>query len=74
MWEASAPLESTESRTKPGMTGKLLRRLLQMCCQHRFSWPHTGSHGKDYQVCLVCGVAYEYDLTTMRRTGRLVSP
>jgi hypothetical protein len=25
-------------------------------------------------VCLNCGVAYEYDLRTMSRTGRLVRP
>jgi len=28
--------------------------------------------GRDYQVCLLCGTAYEYDWTTMRRTGRVV--
>jgi hypothetical protein len=53
------------------MTTPLLKRFLQGCCLHRFSWPHTGVHGKDYQVCLICGAAYEYDWTTMRRTGRL---
>jgi len=56
------------------MTSPLLKRLLQKCCVHRFSWPHTGVHGQDYQVCLICGAAYEYDWTTMRRTGRLVTP
>jgi hypothetical protein len=45
-----------------------------MCCRHRFSWPHAGMHGQDYQVCLICGVVYEYDCSTMRRTGRLVAP
>jgi hypothetical protein len=56
------------------MASQFLKRLLQMCCRHRFSWPHTGMHGQDYQVCLICGAAYEFDCTTMRRTGRLVSP
>jgi hypothetical protein len=56
------------------MTSPFLKRLLQRCCVHRFSWPHTGVHGQDYQVCLICGAAYEYDWTTMRRTGRLVTP
>jgi hypothetical protein len=56
------------------MTGGLLKRLLQKCCFHQFSWPHTGVHGRDYQVCLICGAAYEFDCATMRRTGRLISP
>jgi len=53
------------------MTNPLLKRFLEMCCRHRFSWPHAGLHGQDYQVCLICGVAYEYDCSTMQRTGRL---
>jgi hypothetical protein len=56
------------------MAERLLKQLLQMCCKHRFSWPHTGVHGQDYQVCLICGAAYEFDCTTMTRTGRLLTP
>jgi hypothetical protein len=55
------------------MTTPFLKRLLQKFCPHRFSWPHAGVHGQDYQICLVCGVAYEYDCTTMRQTGRLAA-
>jgi hypothetical protein len=58
---------------KQQMTGPFLERLFEMCCRHRFSWPHTGTHGQDYQVCLICGVVYEYDCSTMRRTGRVVA-
>ena len=53
------------------MTPPLLARLSEMFCRHQFSWPHTGAHGQDYQVCLVCGTAYGFDCRTMRRTGRL---
>jgi hypothetical protein len=56
------------------MTPPLLTRLLEMLCRHEFSWPHTGAEGHDYQVCLLCGAAYEFDCTTMRRTGRLAVP
>ena len=56
------------------MPGQFLKRLFGKLCPHRFSWPHSGTHGRDYQVCLICGAAYEYDWTTMRRTGRLVVP
>jgi hypothetical protein len=49
------------------------RRLLEKLCPHRFSWPHTGGHGQDYQVCLICGSVYEYDCINMRRTGRLLA-
>ncbi len=53
------------------MTPPLFARLSEMFCRHQFSWPHTGAHGQDYQVCLVCGAAYGFDCRTMRRTGRL---
>ncbi len=56
------------------MTSGLLKRILRWLCPHRFSWPHSGVHGRDYQICLLCGTAYEYDWTTMRRTGRVVAP
>lgn len=55
------------------MSLSFFKRLLGTFCPHRFSWPHSGSHGQDYQVCLICGTAYEYDWMAMRRTGRLVS-
>ena len=71
---SSVPLRSTRPEAKPSMTVQLFKRLLQRCCRHRFSWPHTGVHGRDYQVCLTCGAAYEFDCTTMTRTGRLVEP
>jgi hypothetical protein len=59
------------------MTSPILKRLIEMCCRHRFSWPHNGVHGRayqSYQVCLICGVVYAYDCATMRRTERLVAP
>jgi hypothetical protein len=52
----------------------LLKQLLQWLCPHRFSWPHCGIDGKDYQICLRCGTAFEYDLAKMHRTRRLVLP
>ena len=56
------------------MTGRLVKLILQKLCSHRFSWPHCGVDGQDYQVCLICGATYEYDLVTMRRVRRLESP
>lgn len=56
------------------MASSWFERFLEQFCSHRFSWPHTGVDGQDYQVCLVCGVAYEFDCTTMRRTRRLAVP
>ena len=53
------------------MSTPFLKRLLQSCCRHNFSWPHTGIHGQDYQICVLCGATYEYDWSTMRRTRRL---
>jgi hypothetical protein len=55
------------------MARKFLKELLERLCPHRFSWPHSGVNGQDYQVCLICGTTYEYDWMTMRRTKR-VSP
>jgi hypothetical protein len=52
---------------------RLLERLLQHTCSHRFSWPRIDAFGRDYQICLDCGTAYEYDWKGMRRTGRLHS-
>lgn len=56
------------------MSGQFFTRLFGKLCPHRFSWPHSGVHGRDYQVCLICGAIYEYDWTTMRRTGPLAAP
>jgi hypothetical protein len=56
------------------MAAQFLKRLLGRLCPHQFSWPHSGIHGQDYQVCLICGTAYGYDWTTMRRTGQLSAP
>ena len=56
------------------MTNSLLQRLIEMCCRHEFTWPHAGVHGTAYQACLLCGAVYSYDCSTMRRTGRLVTP
>jgi hypothetical protein len=50
---------------------KLLQRLLQRACSHRFTWPRVDAFGRHYQVCLHCGAAYEYDWSGMRQTGRL---
>jgi len=52
---------------------RFLYLFLQKLCPHRFSWPHS-VHGQDYQVCVICGTAYEYDWTTMRRVRRLTIP
>jgi len=51
---------------------KFLKLLLRQGCPHRFSWPRTDENGRDYQICLRCGTAYEYDWETMRRTGRVL--
>ena len=56
------------------MSAPLLTRLIEKLCPHRFSWPHSGGDGQDYQVCLICGTAFGYDWGTMRRTGPLVIP
>lgn len=71
---SSALFKTSEPRAKGSITVELLKRLLQKCCRHRFSWPHTGGYGQDYQVCLICGAAYEFDCATMQRTGRLIDP
>jgi hypothetical protein len=56
------------------MSTQFLKRLVGRLCPHRFSWPHSGLNGQDYQVCLICGTAFGYDWTSMRRTGRLALP
>jgi hypothetical protein len=52
------------------MPSRLLKRFLETLCRHVFSWPHSGDHGRDYQVCVRCGAMYEYDWDAMRRTRR----
>ncbi|HKS74453.1 MAG TPA: hypothetical protein VJQ82_14720 [Terriglobales bacterium] len=48
----------------------LWKRLFGGGCNHRFSWPRVGHDGVHYQVCSLCGVAYEYDWEGMRRTKK----
>jgi len=48
------------------------KRLCGRGCAHRFSWPRIDDNGCHYQICLLCGTAYEYDWTMMRRTSRLM--
>jgi len=50
------------------------KRLCGRGCAHRFSWPRVDADGRHYQICLLCGNAYEYDWTMMRRTRRLMEP
>ncbi len=64
------PRKSPAFGARPDMS-VFLRRISQWLCSHQFSWPHCGVAGQDYQVCLRCGVVYEYDVHTMRRTKRL---
>lgn len=49
----------------------IFKRISQWLCWHEFSWPHSGTQGQDYQVCLRCGAMYGYDTDNMRRTKRL---
>jgi len=49
-----------------------LQRLLRECCPHRFTWPRLSDDDQHYQVCLICGTAYQYDWKTMQRTDRLL--
>jgi hypothetical protein len=49
-----------------------LQRFVGGLCSHRFAWPRLGGNGQHYQICLVCGTAYEYDWKSMHRTDRLL--
>jgi hypothetical protein len=49
-----------------------LKRFFGRGCSHRFTWPRLGGNGQHYQICLICGTAYEYDWKGMRRTDRLL--
>lgn len=42
-------------------------------CSHRFTWPRIDADGHHYQICLLCGTAYEYDWRLMQRTNRLLA-
>ncbi len=53
------------------MAVTFLKQILEKFCNHRFSWPHSGIDGHDYQVCLICGTIYEYDWAKMCRTHRV---
>jgi hypothetical protein len=48
------------------------KRLCGKGCAHRFTWPRIDADGCHYQICLLCGTAYAYDWTMMRRTSRLM--
>jgi len=50
-----------------------LQGLLKRACSHRFAWPRLDAAGRHYQICLLCGTAYEYDWSAMRRTRRLLA-
>ena len=50
----------------------LWQELLNRICPHRFSWPRIDDNDRHYQICLLCGTAYEYDWQTMSRTNRLL--
>ncbi len=50
----------------------LLRKLLGQGCTHRFSWPRVDEQGRHYQICLSCGMAFEYDWQQMKHTGRVL--
>ena len=49
-----------------------LQRIVLECCPHRFAWPRLSGTDQHYQICRVCGTAYEYDRKKMQRTDRLL--
>ena len=50
-----------------------LKWILGRSCSHKFSWPRANADGRHYQICPLCGTAYEYDWRMMRRTDRLLT-
>jgi hypothetical protein len=50
-----------------------LKWILGRSCSHKFSWPRADADGRHYQICPLCGIAYEYDWRMMRRTDRLLA-
>ena len=51
-----------------------LRRLFGQGCFHRFTWPRIDSNGHHYQICSICGTAYEYNWKMMKRTKHPLAP
>jgi hypothetical protein len=52
----------------------VLMLILQWLSPHHFSWPHSGIHGLNHQVCLLCGMAFECDVTGSRHKKRVALP
>ncbi len=50
----------------PAMGESLLSRFLSSC-HHQFSWPRRDDAGEYYQLCVHCGLKYQYDWARMRR-------
>ena len=51
----------------------LLKRFFGCGCSHRFNWPRIDADGRHYQRCPLCGTAYEFDWSMMRRTDRVLA-
>lgn len=51
----------------------IFRMFASSGCSHQFSWPRRSPSGEYYQVCVLCGVEYNYDWSAMRRLGRRAS-
>jgi hypothetical protein len=49
-----------------------LNRFFGRGCSHDFAWPRIDAEGRHYQICPLCGTAYEYDWKMMQRTDRLL--
>ena len=52
------------------LTRRAGNRFLQELYPHRFYWPRS-VHGRDYQVCVICGTAYDYHWITLHRVRRV---
>jgi len=48
------------------------KRVFGQGCSHRFTRPRIDAAGRHYQICPLCGTAYEYDWTLMTRTERVL--